>query len=313
MSAGLPGLGLGGLFFILSALVAPVFELGRMARGRSSVAARRAVARQFAQAALMVVAIDLTLRLAFVCLSSLDLGHPPRADALTVLPMKLIGITAGILALVLCAAKSMDLISRPRTPPVPAPARGAPVRALLATGAVAAAWFVLLGFGASDLSPLSGGGGSPGAASPGPAADNEAEGPTIAARSGFTPPIRIARTAQSSVAAAAGRSGAQPPAAAEAGPPSQAPTGSAPSVKGHAAAPTTGNGTVIVAGTGSSPGNSAATPQGTSPGATGIGGGPPADAGPPAASSASSNAGPPVDAGPPAGKPAEGRALGQTR
>ena len=128
MSAGLPGLGLGGLFFILSALVAPLFELERTARGRSSAAAWRTVGRQFAQAVLMVVAIDLTLRLAFVCLSAVGLGHPQRADAVTVLPMTLIGITAGILALVVSTAKAVELVSRPRPAELPtpftAPARG---------------------------------------------------------------------------------------------------------------------------------------------------------------------------------------------
>ena len=44
MSAGLPGLGLGGLFFILSALLAPLLELGRPVRGRSSRAWRRSAA-----------------------------------------------------------------------------------------------------------------------------------------------------------------------------------------------------------------------------------------------------------------------------
>ncbi len=41
MSAGLPGLGLGGLFFVVSALVAPLFELVRM---RAWHQQRRAVA-----------------------------------------------------------------------------------------------------------------------------------------------------------------------------------------------------------------------------------------------------------------------------
>lgn len=93
MSAGLPGLGLGGLFFILSALVAPFPELGRAARGRSSLAAWRGILRQLAQALTMVVAVDLVLRLA---------GTGLRLD--------LIGITTGILVAVLCSAKAAELV-----------------------------------------------------------------------------------------------------------------------------------------------------------------------------------------------------------
>jgi hypothetical protein len=62
VSAGLPGLGLGGLFFILLALLAPFVELIRTTRGRSSVAAWRVVGRQFALALTMVAAVELTLR-----------------------------------------------------------------------------------------------------------------------------------------------------------------------------------------------------------------------------------------------------------
>jgi hypothetical protein len=62
VSAGIPGLGLGGLFFVLSALLAPVLELVPTLRGRSSVARWRAIGRQFALALAMVIALDATLR-----------------------------------------------------------------------------------------------------------------------------------------------------------------------------------------------------------------------------------------------------------
>lgn len=97
MSAGLPGLGLGGLFFILSALAAPFPELWRTARGRSSLAAWRGILRQLAQALTMIVAVDLILRLA---------GTGLRLD--------LIGITTGILVAVLCSAKAAELALRTR-------------------------------------------------------------------------------------------------------------------------------------------------------------------------------------------------------
>jgi Na+/melibiose symporter-like transporter len=97
MSAGLPGVGLGGLFFIFSALAAPFPELWRTARGRSSAAAWRAILRQLAQALTMIVAVDLMLRLA---------GAGLRLD--------LIGITTGILVAVICLAKAAELALRAR-------------------------------------------------------------------------------------------------------------------------------------------------------------------------------------------------------
>src|SRR5690349_13095206 len=57
MSAGMPGLGLGGLFFVLSALFAPGVELRRTAQGQSSAAAWRQVGRQSAVAVVMVAVV----------------------------------------------------------------------------------------------------------------------------------------------------------------------------------------------------------------------------------------------------------------
>jgi hypothetical protein len=88
MSAGLPGLGLGGLFFVLSALVAPVVELRRTAQGRSSRAAWRQVGRQFALAVVMVAVVA-----PFV-------------------PWAPVGITTALLVAVLLAAKGAQLALR---------------------------------------------------------------------------------------------------------------------------------------------------------------------------------------------------------
>jgi hypothetical protein len=157
MSAGLPGLGLGGLFFIFSALLAPFPELWRTLRGRSDVASWKAIGRQLAQALAMIAAIDLTLRLTYVVLSAAGIGNPPAADEATVLPLGLIGITTGLLVLVLFTAKLAELSLRassglPRVPEVLP--RVAPLRAA-GFGAVAvAAWIALLVLGASELSPL---------------------------------------------------------------------------------------------------------------------------------------------------------------
>jgi hypothetical protein len=158
MSAGLPGLGLGGLFFIFSALLAPFPELWRTLRGRSDRAAWREIGRQLAQALAMIAAIDLTLRLTYVVLSAAGIGNPPAADEAIALPLDLIGITTGLLVLVLCSAKLAELGLRATSgglPPVPEGLpRVAPLRAA-AFGAVAViAWIALLVVGASELSPL---------------------------------------------------------------------------------------------------------------------------------------------------------------
>jgi hypothetical protein len=158
MSAGLPGLGLGGLFFIFSALLAPFPELWRTLRGRSDLAAWKAIGRQLAQALAMVAAIDLTLRLTYVLLSAAGVGDPPPADEATVLPLNLIGITTGLLLLVLGGAKLAELALRLRSgglPRVPAALpRVAPFRAVSFAAVAVVAWVALLATGASELSPL---------------------------------------------------------------------------------------------------------------------------------------------------------------
>jgi hypothetical protein len=159
VSAGLPGLGLGGLFFIVSALLAPLGQVWRVARGRSLPGEWRVVGRQFAQAVTMVIAIDLTLRLVYLALARVGVGDAPSAVSATVLPLKLIGITSGLLAVVLVLAKLGELRQRraggdgPRIPPrLPRPRPG---RALASGTAVVVAWVALLSVGAAELSPLS--------------------------------------------------------------------------------------------------------------------------------------------------------------
>jgi hypothetical protein len=158
MSAGLPGLGLGGLFFIFSALLAPLPELWKTLRGRSGVAAWRLVGRQFAQAVTMIVAIDLTIRLVYLALSATGLGNAPRADTGTVLPLTLIGITSVLLVAVIGMAKLAELGLRIRTAELPRVPETLPLPMPLRTfaigGVVTLAWFALLAGGASELSPL---------------------------------------------------------------------------------------------------------------------------------------------------------------
>jgi hypothetical protein len=123
VSAGLPGLGLGGLFFVLLALLAPFVELIRTTRGRSSVAAWRSVGRQFALALTMVAAVVLTLRFFYALADAIGLAGPASDQSLMVLALRPLGITLGLLACVLAAAKAMQLIAAIRArgrPAVPA-------------------------------------------------------------------------------------------------------------------------------------------------------------------------------------------------
>lgn len=158
MSAGLPGLGLGGLFFIFSALLAPFRQLLQTFRGRGRAGDWAMIGRQFAQATVMVAAIDLSLRLAYLAIAAAGLGNAPSAVSATVIPLTLIGITAALLAAVLAMAKFADIAVRlrgaePQRVPDVLP-RATPLRTLGLSGAVALAWLALLVAGASDLSPL---------------------------------------------------------------------------------------------------------------------------------------------------------------
>jgi hypothetical protein len=95
MTAGLPGCGLGGLFFVVCALLAPVWELGRTIRGRSSLAAWAETIRQFGLALAMVAAFDLAR----------------RAIGLGAVGLHTVAITSAVLAAVLVAAKGLQLVA----------------------------------------------------------------------------------------------------------------------------------------------------------------------------------------------------------
>ena len=109
MSPGLPGIGLGGLFFIVSALFAPLPELVRTARGRSSRERWAGVARNLALALVMIAAINATLWVVRAAISGETGGSIASA------PLVALGITAGLLILVIGCAKLAELVSRART------------------------------------------------------------------------------------------------------------------------------------------------------------------------------------------------------
>jgi hypothetical protein len=292
VSAGLPGLGLGGLFFILSALLAPFVELVRTARGRSSVAAWRAAGRQFALALTMIAAVELALRLLYAFAEATGLGGPGPDRSLTVLPLLPIGITLGLLACVLGAAKAMALAATLRSRErQAAPASGvAPShpRLLAGLGAVVVAWFVLLLVGVSDLSSLSSG--QPRGEGPRP---QPAPSPVTRAdvRGIETAVERGSRSIGSSAPRQAGLRASQPEALRGGG--------------GGGAAPRRPNGRGEdgpAAPQPAPPASAPAVPATPPPADAGPGDpGPPAHAGPPAGSGAPDHAGPPAEAGPPAG------------
>jgi hypothetical protein len=112
MSAGLPGFGLGGLFFIACALLAPILELARTARGRSSRERWRMVGRQFALAVAMIAVIELTLHAvrAVVILAGIAGARSGAADLLG--PLLPAAITAILLATLLLVAKAFAVALR---------------------------------------------------------------------------------------------------------------------------------------------------------------------------------------------------------
>ena len=57
MNVGLPGTGIGGLFYIVTALLMPLFELIQLLRGRSNAARWRCVAAQTGMATAIVAAL----------------------------------------------------------------------------------------------------------------------------------------------------------------------------------------------------------------------------------------------------------------
>lgn len=109
MNAGLPGLGIGGMFFILLALLAPIFELGRVLRGTSTPQRRRQVGRQFALAVAMIAAVDLSIRAAVLSASALGLGDGGVPSGVTGLALAPVGATFALLLLIVGVAKGADL------------------------------------------------------------------------------------------------------------------------------------------------------------------------------------------------------------
>lgn len=108
MSAGLPGAGLAGVFFVLSALFAVPLEAVRTVRGRSSRAAWMRVTRNAALAVAMIAA----LQLFFMGISAIArelIGKSPLPKTLPVAPVLM---SLAVLVIVLLTAKALELALR---------------------------------------------------------------------------------------------------------------------------------------------------------------------------------------------------------
>ena len=116
MNAGLPGVGIAGLFFVVSALVMPLVEVGRTVTGRSSLERWRGVAHDWLLAVTMLAAFVL-MGWAFVekvpesISRELQGGVPTRVSALA--------ITFLVLAALLVLTQTTRLLRRPDRPRSP--------------------------------------------------------------------------------------------------------------------------------------------------------------------------------------------------
>lgn len=107
MAAGMPGTGIGGLFFILSAFAMLIVEIGQTLRGRSSRARWGIVLRNLAIATTMVIAVSA----AFWAVQTVFFADDPKSQQRSWLtPLIPLLITLGILLLVLSAASALRLI-----------------------------------------------------------------------------------------------------------------------------------------------------------------------------------------------------------
>ena len=109
MSAGLPGAGLAGLFFVVSALLAVPLELVRTLRGASSRAAWVRVLRNEALALAMIAALQLFFMGVSALIRDLFGGDSPIPATLPFAPVLL---TLAVLVVVLLGAKALELALR---------------------------------------------------------------------------------------------------------------------------------------------------------------------------------------------------------
>jgi hypothetical protein len=119
MSAGLPGVGLSGVFFIVSALLMVPLEIVRTVRKRSSLARWATVLRHLAVAIAMIVCVELAyaaVRMAVDQLRLIQTQGSGKASAphtaIHLLPFAPVLATLAVVCALLLAAKAAQLISR---------------------------------------------------------------------------------------------------------------------------------------------------------------------------------------------------------
>ena len=118
MTAGLPGVGLSGIFFIVSALLMVPLEIARTIRGRSSLARWLSVLRHLAIAISMIVALELMYAALRLCIDELEalgvLGsHATSAHrGMRLLPFAPVLATLALIACLLLIAKTAELRAR---------------------------------------------------------------------------------------------------------------------------------------------------------------------------------------------------------
>lgn len=116
MTAGLPGVGISGLFFVLSALLMPVIEIGKTITGRTSAKRWRAVLRQSGMAWAIVIVLERTVWLITLVLTELrpDSANGSKVAAAApafAFPVAPVLIALAVLALVLVGAQVMQLMT----------------------------------------------------------------------------------------------------------------------------------------------------------------------------------------------------------
>jgi hypothetical protein len=124
MAAGLPGTGIGGLFFILSAFFMIVVELQRTVRGKSSLARWRIVGRHAGVAAAMVASVTATIWLVhgllFAASDKSGTAGTKTSSSLAheIVPFSPVLITMAVLMMVLLTSYLAKFVFSRRTTPV---------------------------------------------------------------------------------------------------------------------------------------------------------------------------------------------------